>query len=279
MKIYYDNNVFNSTITSSTENPLFPFELGLQDTRLTRVGRTLGKLNQSIVFYNANGFTTNFGYISNANISPTASVKLQFAETDVWTTPAASYDMAYSSDGYWTVEVDEDVQNNLADEIGDLNVDEVGDFLVEEYNVNLFPYQYCRILIDDISNVDGYIQIGYVFFGYPLVMPGMSPDQAIPFTSNDEVTKSISGQIFADIRVKLKGGKVVFPVIEESKRQEVITFYTSVGRAIPFLLMFWEDDLDVEPPLYCALTKDIENSKNPQEGLTWTTTIEVEECK
>jgi len=135
------------------------------------------------------------------------------------------------------------------------------------------------LFVDDPTNTDGYIQIAYTFIGDELTMPGMNPDTLIPYVSNAQGTKAIGGQYYADRRVRLKGGKVVFPIIEETQRQEIFTFFDYVDITTPFLLLFWENSLDVEPPLYCVLTKSLELAKNPHSGTTWTLGLDFEEIR
>jgi hypothetical protein len=59
----------------------------------------------------------------------------------------------------------------------------------------------------------------------------------------------------------------------------MLDFFDYVDLTLPFLVLFWENDLDVEPPLYAQLTNSLEITKNNQAGLTWTLTLEFEEVR
>ncbi|MGD8305206.1 MAG: hypothetical protein PVF17_01005 [Ignavibacteria bacterium] len=251
MKILYDNIAMNSTITSFSENPYYEWDTALNDTRLTRYGRTLGVDDEWLMFESASAVDVDWVYISNHNITSGATVKIQGNATDSWGSPSVDQAMSYDSTyDYWY------------------------------YNFSSTEsYKYWRIYIDDPTNTDGYIQIAYVFIGEGLTMPGINPEVSVPYTSNAEVTKTPSGQAYGDRRVRLKGGGVTFPTITETQRQSMLDFFDYVDLTLPFLVLFWENDLDVEPPLYAQLTNSLEITKNNQAGLTWTLTLEFEEVR
>lgn len=251
MKFLYNNNVTAATITSLTEDPFYGWDTALNDPRLTRYGRTLGVDDQWILFTNAAAVDVDYVYISDSNITSGATVKIQGNATDVWTSPTVDQALTYdSTHDYWI------------------------------YNFSTTQsYKYWRIFVDDPTNTDGYIQIGNIFIGDELAMPGMNPDTIIPYTSNAQVTKAIGGQLYGDRRVRLKGGKVTYPIIEQTQKVDIETMFDYVDLVTPFLVLFWEDSLDVEPPLYCTLTKSLEWSKNPHSGTSWTLGLDFEEVR
>lgn len=251
MIVLYNNEVYNATITSLSENPYYLWDDALNDTRLTRYGRTLGDASEYIQFTYASTIDVDYVYISNTNITTGATVKIQANATDVWTSPSVDQALTYDSDNLYFIHSFATTQT----------------------------YQYWRIVVEDSTNPDTFIQIAYVFLGSKLVMPGMNPDAIIPLLSNAQIEKSVSGHLFGDKRVILKGGRVVFPVVEESERKAIVKMFRQADLTDPVLILFWEDNLDVEPPLYSAITSNIEPAKNPHSGLNYNISFEFEEIK
>ena len=99
----------------------------------------------------------------------------------------------------------------------------------------------------------------------------------IPNKSNSLAQKSTSGQLYGDRRLNYKSATVNFSGITETERQLIKTFWNTVDVVQPFILLIWEDDLDVEEPIYCSLTKELEWNKADVFGLLWTLSLEFEE--
>ena len=239
MKILYDNLVPDSTITSYSENPDYDFDTALNDTRLSRTGRTVDDATQWIKFSFSAAVDVDYIMVLAHNITSGATIKVQANATDVWTSPsidtAMTYDADYIYHGFSSTE----------------------------------SYKYWRFYVDDSSNPDTYIEIGSIFLGEALEMPGFNPDAIIIKNSNSVATKSISGQLYGDVRLKYKAASFTFPSVTDTERGEINTFFDAGDVVIPFIMLFWENDLDVEPPLYCALTKELEWQKQAQRGTLW----------
>lgn len=246
----YDNQVFNATITSSSENPYYDFDTALNDTRLTRKGKFLGIIEETITFDLTIATDMDYIYVSNTNFTSSATVTIQGNATDVWTSPSFSETLVELTNNGW----------------------------IKAFNTTE-TYRYWRLKIEDSTNTDSELELAYVFLGPKLTLPNMDMNSVIPYTSNASVTKALSGQIYGDKRVRLKGGRITFPIFNDTKRKEVETMFDYVDIVVPFLILFWEDSLSVEPPLYCTLTSNLEISKNPQEGLSWSAGLEFEEVR
>lgn len=252
MIILYDSEIENATITASSENPFITFDEGLNDPRTTRYGQTIGAGSDFILFSFASAIDVDYFHMFATNLTSAAVIKIQANSSDSWGSPPIDVTVGYNS----------------------LNGSFTNAFATTE------TYQYWRVTISDTLNPDLVYRIGNIFLGPKLVMPGITPTATIPYTSNASVNKTISGQLYGDRRTKLKGGGVAFPIIEESKRKEIETMFENVDIVKPFILLFWEDDiLTVEPPLYCALTVDLEQDKNVGGGLSWSLNLEFEEVK
>jgi hypothetical protein len=247
MKILYNNLVNSATITSTTENPDYLFSTALVDSRLSRVGRTIDVTSQDVKFSFSSAVDVTYIAMTAYNLTSSATVKLQANTSDSWTTPA--YELTLTQFDTWCV----------------------GTFTKQ-------TYRYWRLTIDDSTNTDGYIEIGYVFLGEALTMPGMNRAMIIPQKTNSVSSKSISGQLYGDKRLNYKSAEIKCDVIEETERQLIKTFFDYVDVITPFVLLIWEDDLDVEEPIYCNLTEELSWNKLDINGLLWSLSMKFEEC-
>lgn len=247
MKILYNNLVNNATIDLTTENPDYLFSTALIDSRLSRVGRTIDVSDQDVKFTFTSAVDVTYIAITAHNFTSTATIKLQANSSDSWTTPA--FETTLTDCGVWCID-----------------------------NFTKQTYKYWRLFIDDDTNPDGYIEIGYVFLGESLTMPGMNRASILPQKTNSVSSKSISGQLYGDKRLNYKAAEIKFDCIEESERQIIKTFFNYVDVIIPFVLLIWENDLDIEPPIYCNLTEELSWNKLDVNGLLWSLSMRFEEC-
>lgn len=250
MKVLYDNEIVEgtTTITPSSENSNFTFETAFFDKRMSRFGRFLGKTSENIVFYNSGGFTFDEVLIGASNLTSSATVTIQANASDVWTSPSVSQALTRLDNAYYY------------------------------YNFSsVQSYDYVRLVVADSSNTESYIKISKVFVGNSLVLPGIAPTAELPTVSNSVTSQSISGQVFSDRRTQIKGANVQFPVISETERQNLKTFFLAVDKTEPFYLFIWESDLDIEPPLYVSLVSDLVIQK--AKGISYTVSFEFIENK
>lgn len=242
MKILYDNKIAN--ISASVENPDYPFSSALLDSRLTRFGKTINVEDQEIKF--SATITADYCVILAHNFTSSATVTLEGNDTDVWTSPSLSETFtAY------------------------------GDSLVASFTSA--EYDYWRIVISDATNPDGELSVGYIFLGTGLDMPGFNRPKVLGNRSNSIAQKSTSGQLYGDRRLNYKSAEITFPDVTETQRQEIKTFWNTVDVVQPFTLLIWEDDLNVEEPIYCSLTEELSWEQQDYEGLTWSLGLKFEE--
>jgi len=263
MKVLYENSIdSNTTITPSSEDSNFTFETAFNDKRLTRFGRFTGIASENIVFSKSAGFDLDSVIVANNNISSSATVKFQAHIENVWTSPYLDVTLSRLDNGYYYYEFSTTPtppnENFYEDLSGDTYADESGNNYTD---FSGSAYVYCRILITDPTSSESYIKLSKVYVGLNKSLPGIAPTAELPITSNSVVEQSLSGQVFSDKRTQLKGANVSFPVINETERQTLKTFFATVDKTEPFYLLVWENDLDIEPPLYCTLTSDLEIKK------------------
>lgn len=245
MIIQYINKVETATITASSNNPDFTFAVGLIDSRLSRISRTLDVDDEWVKFAFTGATSATYISIFNHNFTSSATVTIQGNATDAWTSP--SFEQVLT------------VADNMCVSLGSQS------------------YQYYRLRIQDATNTDGYIEIGGIYLGGHLSMPGFEPAVNITEKSNSESEKSISGQLYGDKRLQYKTVETTFTSISQTDKDAISALFAEVDRTKPFVMFLWEDDPTIFPPLYCNLTSDLAWQK-PKYQLSYSLKLTFEEC-
>ena len=276
MKIFYDNEVDNATVTPSSENSNFPFT-ALLDNRLSRFGRFTGKDSEYLIFNNTTGITLKEILIADNNFTENAVVKFQAHIQNTWNNPYIDVTLTRLENGYYHynfASVPAPATNNFyADESGNTYSDEIGNNY-SDYDKEY--YIYCRLLITDDTNTTP-LKISKIFIGDSLTMPGIDPSCDLSTKSNSVIERNLTGQIFTDKRIQLKSGKFKFPLISESQKNELKAFFAEVDITDPFFLMIWENELEKEPPFYAVLSDNLNLKKT--DSNYYSTSFEFEEVK
>ena len=246
MRILYNNLVFDSTITTNTENPYYLFDTALNDTRLSRYARTINDTGEWIKFDFGSAKKVSYCAIINHNLTSSATVKLQGNATDVWTSPS----------------VDETLT--------------ISDFIIKNFTES--SLRYWRVTFDDATNPDGYIQIAKIYLGV-YIEHGINRTQSISVNSNSTNQKSITGQLYGNKQITFKTVGFTLSSMDNDSRLEFQTFFETVDIVTPFILLVWENSLDIQPPVYCNLVEAYEPAREDVDGVLWTVSFNVEECK
>jgi hypothetical protein len=251
MRIIYNNQIPNATITAETENANYPVA-NIHDSRLTRVYRTTSLIDQEIEFEFASAIAASYVVIKNHNFSNTAIVKFQ------------ATNLSDSNGPIWTTLV-VDVT---------LNIDSAG-------MIHYFSEQsalYWRLMVHDPENADGYIKIGLLYLANYLQLPGMKRDQKLSDNTTAKSKTSFSGQTHGNDGYDFKADTINLINISRAKRASIQTMFGVVKNYKPIILLIWEDDLDMEPFIYCIIDqKKLEWAKADSEILPWNTSIKFKE--
>jgi len=267
VKILYVNEIDGAILTPSTENTQFKFETAFADKRLTRFGTFTGFANENLKFYKDSGIPFCEVLVANNNFSESAIVVFEANIEDVWTSPQVSVALQRQTNGYYYYSFANEIAptaNNYADELGNTYSDESGN-IYADYDKE--KYIYCRITVQDPTNTTP-LKIAKIFVGTNIVLPGIDSGTELPINSNSVYIQGQGGQIFSDKRIQYKTAKASFPAITEAQRKNILAFFSVVDITEPFYLLVWENDLDVEPPLYCSLTKDLNIRKMSNQVFT-----------
>jgi len=275
MIILYDNEALNATITGTIDSDA---ESALHEPRLSSVAFTTGISSQYILFDHGLLGEAHIQYacLYASSLTDSATVILKCNSSDSWSSPDLSITLTENG-GHYTGSIDFDNEDVflLVDENGDYVIDENGDYIEGEFK---YIYSYFRLTITDSNNAEAFLTIPWFFYGERLEMPGMNPGQIVTRKTTANASKSASGQLYGSKRLKPKSVKIGFTDFDQDKKEEIETFIDYCDIIFPFIVLIWENDLDVEAPIFMSLNDLPEIKRSTDEGLLWTTSIELEEC-
>lgn len=243
MIFLYDNKVPTSLIVASTQASRFKFTDALLDSRLSRRGRTNSGSGEYLVFFLTGASLVDYCIISGHNLTASAQVYLQGNSSNSWASPAYSQQLT----------------------ISDTIIQAVGE-----------TYQYWRLTFTDVTD---YIEIANVFLGAGLAGPGMDQSQILNVKTSSNFSKSDSFQLYGNKKSDAKAAEIQFPLVSNTMRKSINSMFNVVGVHTPFYLLFWESDLDVEPPFYCNFLEAPSFSRVASSNVWWSFKISIEECK
>jgi len=243
MIFVYDNKI--NSVGPSSERIDFRFSDAFNDPRLSRRGRTVTATDEWLLFNLGSADKVKYCIISGHNLNTGATVMLSANNANDWTDPP------------YSVEIDvEDVMIKKIDE----------------------EYQFWRLTFSGVTK--DFIEISKVYLSEGVEGPGMEQSQILSTNTNSEYSKSTTMQIYGDRRTQYKSAEIMFPLVSEEERKNIKTMFAAVDIVQPFFLLFWENNLDVEPPLYCNFLEPPSFERVFNEGgVYWTYTMSIEECK
>lgn len=148
-------------------------------------------------------------------ITPSATIKLQANETRVWDT------------GVVNTEIDLDYDSTAISSINE-------DGLATE------ALRYWRLLIEDFSNPEGYVEIGALYLGN--FFEGTRGKVQFPFEAeyldNSRTSFSEGGQTFSDIREKSESFSIEWFGLTITEKENIDDLWDSLGLSTPFFMQF-----------------------------------------
>lgn len=276
MKICYKNEIKTATITA-TDSTEFPKE-NLYSNQLA-AHWSPGAKTGVIDFYNASGINIDYALLNGHNLTEGATITITADNTDIESP-------AYTG----TLELCK-IPLPLTDDEGNIITDEHGDpiIIMQWYkDVSLVnkvfvgganaKYNYVRISISDPGNANN-IEVGYIFLGEALTLPNIkSGDKIRAYKTNSDSQKNETGQLYGYKKTRLKRAEFALEGLTEEQRNEFDLFASVCDITEPFHLIFWENDLHIEEPLFCAMTEFPQPQEVP-EGFLYNVTMSIEECK
>jgi len=151
-------------------------------------------------------------------ITPSSTIKLQGNETDVWTGPSYEQSIAY---------------------------DDAAMIVLSSAGLHTGALRFWRILIEDIANSNGYVEIGQIFIGdYFQATRGAVQ---FPFTDR-QIDRSATvfsqgGQSFSDIRQKSGRFPVEWFGLTTAEKESIQEHWRLFGKSIPFFVIMDPDEV------------------------------------
>jgi len=149
-------------------------------------------------------------------ITPSATLKIQGNETDIWTNPSYEETLTYN-DSAIAVFSDDGLHSE--------------------------PLRYWRLSIEDINNPQGFVEIGSLFLGdylNPTRGAAQFPFKA-SYVDKSQTIFSEGGQTFSDIREKSEEFSIDWFGLTTIEKEDIDQFFDSFGMSIPFFVIFDKD--------------------------------------
>lgn len=260
MRNIISTNIFNATITALSEDPNLSFSDGLIDRTLSRVGRTASDITQWIKFSYSAAVDCDTVMVFGNNFTSGATVKIQANASDSWGSPSVDQALTYIKDERKSLLLGRDV----------------GTWYYQFSSTQ--SYQYWRLYVDDSSNPDGYIEVGFMFMDENTDFPGMSVNQVFMRETTSDAEFSKSMQVYGVKRTQYHGASFNFPYVTEAQKSTLDIFFNKTDIVNPYCMLVWESDLDVQRPLY-VVNKNLPEWKRVEtfSGLMWTFNLEIQE--
>lgn len=248
MIILYDNKVSTSIISSSSENPNFPWSSALNDTILARTGRTIGDSAEWIKFIFPAAISVTSFAILNHNFEAAATVKIQGNSSDSWTTPP--------------VDRTQTISNVIYDSFASSS------------------YRYWRVYMDHAASTAGYFSLSKIYLGLSYTPINQNAGIDMPLLVESNTSKSRGGQVFGQTSTKLRTYRLALSGLTQSQMDSYQTFHDSVDNYIPFIFIPFESNTSTIPPIYANANSHGAIRLAEDQGVYYDITgIEFQECK
>ena len=222
MIFLYDNLIDNSSsvLSANSENANYPADF-VKDYHLSAAFRsTQASTVWLMVDFGSTGEAYDMGAIAGHNISSTATIKIQGA----------------SSSAFGATDFDYAITGSTGD-------------LFSKFSTQ--GSQYVRILVNDASNTDGYIEIGRFMVGSRLELTrGFRDAFTETDTDTSEVMFSVTGQPFGVRGYRAREYDLDFPRWEDSIKRNLDTMIDTVRNYKPVFTVLDETNSTSLPPVY-----------------------------
>jgi hypothetical protein len=118
--------------------------------------------------------------------------------------------------------------------------------------------RYARVYIEDAANPAGYIQIGRVFLCTRFEGETIDRGFRVSVEDSTAVSRSITGQVFADIGIQQKVYAMSLGTMRNSTRLALVAVLQANGTHDPMIVLPGDQEaggVEAIPPLYACLTK------------------------
>jgi len=244
MKFLYNHKSDSATLTASSEDVGFAVE-NIQDVRAKRVYRSNSATSINIVFDFGSAVDIDCIAIAEHNITTSETTfDLEFNSSDSWAAPAETVALSAADDTIFTTFT----------------------------SVN---YRYARLVIDDGTISDGYVELGRVSLGEYFDAPQVAPDIQLPRYTTSARSFSRGRQAYFDEGVRYRGISLKFNYVTQSEYNSFNSMF-AYSDIQPVFCDF--DELSNEEPLYCVVSNEFNHSYLGGYGF-YTLQMDIEEVK
>jgi hypothetical protein len=138
-------------------------------------------------------------------------------------------------------------------------------------------YSYWRIYFHETVTLT-YFQIGSIYLGTYLQLPGMKIDQTLPVITTSTASESDSGQSYGDLGYDYRNPVINYPYITQTQRAAMLTMWAEVKNVKPIVAVIWANSQATEAPLYCRIDQQELSFKRTENTLyPWSVMIKYKE--
>lgn len=215
--------IFEIDWTTSTAADTLGFDTAAEDTGASSYTADVLRIHTQEWIKWDMGISTNpeaFIMIGKRNepiaITPSATIKLQGNETDIWTSPSFEQTLTYN---------DPVMSSFRSDSATGLHTEAL---------------RYWRLEVTDIDNAQGFIELGAVFLGNFF----QATQGAVQFPFSGELVDrsptvfSEGGQSFSDEFEKTERFSITWFALSKSEMESIFTIWDDVGTSRPFFVQF-----------------------------------------
>lgn len=243
MRILWNNTATSATLSATTEDSDYPVE-NIQDIRTKKVYRSTDDDDERIVF--SGSATASYVVILNHNFTSGSTIKIEGNNTDSWGSPSFSETITYNSG-------------------------------IMIHSFTEATYSFWSLSIDNASNPDTYIEVGFVFIGTYLQMPKMKRDQTLPKNVDTYQKIGRGGNVFGGINYNYRNFGVNFNYLTNTQRQSINTMFETVGDVTPIILLPWTDRT-FEDYIYCVISqKTLPFKRTDSQNKPWSLSMNFRE--
>jgi hypothetical protein len=211
-EIYSDNLIYQSTISTSSENALFPVT-NILDSRRSKVYRSTASSSNIVFDFGETSQVDSFFIVGDKrNGLGVHTITLQFNHTNSWETPAASEVMTINA------------EHNAG----------LTEFALKEY-------RFCRMVMT--STLD-YVEIANIFIGKKLEI-GRSINFNWSIKDNELSQKQTNryGQIFSDVLMRQRVINASMSFLDKDQLDKINSVIDYYGETKPFFIKIGCDNM------------------------------------
>jgi hypothetical protein len=246
MRILWQNLIDDgSSYTPYSEDANYPVS-NLYDTRLSRVYRSLAAVATEYILVNESCAPQYVGLI-NHNVSSSATIYVEGGSSSGLST------LTYSTTFTWS------------------------SYTMLSTQPSTVACTYHRIRVVG-STTSTQIQIGYLFMGNYIELPGMKNDQETIDEVTSKITVSDSGQAYGDDGYRYRSFTINFPYVTQSQRTSVRTMFATIKNYQPVITVIWPGNTTYETPIYSIIdSKNLSFKRTDDYNLPWTFSLKIRE--